>query len=1003
SFRSWLAVTLGVILGWQPSAGSDLSGSRPNIVLMLADDLGIGDIGCYGNGTLRQTPNIDRLAAEGVRLTQHIAAASVCTPSRAAFLTGRYPVRSGMVSSDGHRVLQWAAVSGGLPTNETTFAKILKDHGYATGLIGKWHLGLSCEHRDDHCHHPLRHGFDHFYGLPLSMMGDCVPGGLSEKRAGLQRRLEFYALMAALAALTLAAGAASHLLPGSWVLAVGAALAAALLSAASYFLGALIVHADCFLMRNHEVTQQPMHFPRTTALVLQEASAFIRRNREGPFLLVLSFLHVHTPLLSTEKFLGRSHHGPYGDCVEEMDWMVGSKGMGGWEGGIRVPGIVRWPGVLPAGRVIHEPTSLMDIFPTVVELAGGQVPQDRVIDGRGLLPLLLGTVPHSDHEFLLHYCETSLHAARWHQRHKSLLPATLASSRFQTLQLTGLGVGFAHLGFRQTPSGDLEQPSPQPGLRLHTAWTPHIDWLAEEGVRLTQHLAAAPVCTPSRAAFLTGRHAFRSGMDTSGRTRVLPWNACSGGLPENETTFARILQQRGYSTGLIGKWHQGVNCHSRTDHCHHPLRHGFDYFYGMPLTLINDCQPGRPGQVSGVVMPTLWHYTRLMALGVLTLGPGRTCGLVPVPRRAVAAAAGLVVLFFASWYASFGFVRRWNCILMRNGDVVEQPMDLERTAGRLLEEAVAYIERNQHRPFLLFVSLLHVHLPLVTARRFRGKSQHGLYGDHVEEMDWIVVLRMSSWFAISTFPAVDVRGPVLDDAIAGFADGSAVPSAGRLCAIAREILRAIEENGLRNRTLVYFTSDHGGCFESTDSEGQLGGWNGVYRGSKGMGGWEGGIRVPGILRWPGVLSAGRVIDEPTSLMDVFPTVVELAGGQVPQDRVIDGRSLLPLLQGATERSAHEFLFHYCGMYLHAARWHDKDREYSPSPRRCGGLCPARFSRETDREDVRVGGRMAEKNDALCSIGWWLVLAMFTGDGVCRLRPVQSCNRLYYRPRMHMKP
>ncbi|XP_039730712.1 arylsulfatase D-like [Pteropus medius] len=91
-----------------------------------------------------------------------------------------------------------------------------------------------------------------------------------------------------------------------------------------------------------------------------------------------------------------------------------------------------------------------------------------------------------------------------------------------------------------------------------------------------------------------------------------------------------------------------------------------------------------------------------------------------------------------------------------------------------------------------------------------------------------------------------------------------------------------------------------------------------------MGGWEGAIRVPGIVRWPGVLSAGRVIHEPTSLMDVFPTVVELAGGQVPQDRVIDGRSLLPLLHGATEHSAHEFLFHYCGMYLHAARWHDKD-------------------------------------------------------------------------------
>uniref|UniRef100_A0A480U8A7 Arylsulfatase E isoform X2 n=1 Tax=Sus scrofa TaxID=9823 RepID=A0A480U8A7_PIG len=460
SFRSGLALTIGVLLGSKPSAYGDLSASRPNILLLMADDLGIGDLGCYGNHTIR-TPNIDRLAADGVMLTQHLAAASLCTPSRAAFLTGRYPLRSGMVSSTGSRVLQWVAASGGLPPNETTFAKILKDKGYVTGLVGKWHLGLNCESSEDHCHHPLNHGFDLFYGMPFSMMGDCLPSDISEKRVILERQVNVCCHIVALAALTLALGKLTRLTPGSWTPVVCSALAAALLFLCSCVLSPLIAHADCFLMRNRTITEQPMRFHRTTALMLREVSSFLKRNKQGPFLLFVSFLHVHSPLITTEPFRGRSLHGRYGDNVEEMDWMVGQvldvldteglsngtlvyfssdhggsleahfgnqqyggwngiykggKGMGGWEGGIRVPGIFRWPGVLPAGRVIQEPTSLMDVFPTVVQLGGGQVPHDRVIDGRDLLPLLLGTVQHSDHEFLMHYCERFLHAARWHQR-----------------------------------------------------------------------------------------------------------------------------------------------------------------------------------------------------------------------------------------------------------------------------------------------------------------------------------------------------------------------------------------------------------------------------------------------------------------------------------------------------------------------------------------------------------------------------------------------------------
>ncbi|KFO79920.1 Arylsulfatase D, partial [Cuculus canorus] len=412
----------------------------------------------------------------------------------------------------------------------------------------------------------------------------------------------------------------------------------------------------------------------------------------------------------------------------------------------------------------------------------------------------------------------------------------------------------------------------------NTIRTPNIDRLAREGVKLTQHIAAAPLCTPSRAAFLTGRYPIRSGMASSNRYRALQWNAGSGGLPADETTFARLLQQQGYTTGLIGKWHQGVNCESFNDHCHHPLSHGFDYFYGMPFTLLSNCQENKPPELDVALQEKLWLYSQIIILAVLTLTAGKLTNLISIDWKIIVCFTLVGSLFFISWYSSYGFVQYWNCILMRNHDITEQPMKLERTASLMLREAISFIKRNRHGPFLLFVSFLHVHTPLFTTAKFQGKSRHSLYGDNVEEMDWMV-------------------GKILD---------------------------SLDKEGLTNRTFTYFASDHGGHLEAQDGSAQLGGWNGIYKGGKGMGGWEGGIRVPGVFRWPGVLPAGGVIDEPTSLMDIYPTVVHLAGGILPQDRVIDGRNLMPLLQGKSQKSEHEFLFHYCGSYLHAVRWHQKD-------------------------------------------------------------------------------
>ncbi|XP_066213431.1 arylsulfatase F-like [Saccopteryx leptura] len=413
-----------------------------------------------------------------------------------------------------------------------------------------------------------------------------------------------------------------------------------------------------------------------------------------------------------------------------------------------------------------------------------------------------------------------------------------------------------------------------------TMRTPNIDRIAREGVQLTHHLSAAPMCTPSRSAFLTGRYPIRSGMVSSGMDRVINTLSARSGLPLNETTFAAIVKKQGYRTGIIGKWHQGLNCFSQSDHCHHPDAYGFDYFYGMPYTLFDRCWPDPSRQAELAIGAGVFFCLQLVAVAALAITVGNLSRLVCVPWVLVLFLAFLVFLLGYFWYTSFSSSLYWDCLLMRQHDIAQQPGDAGHAGATMLKEAVSFLDRHREEPFLLFYSFLHVHTPLPTTEDFLGTSGHGLYGDNVQEMDFLV-------------------GKLLD---------------------------AIDNLGLRNHTFVYLTSDHGGHLEARLGQLQLGGWNGIYKGGKGMAGWDGGIRVPGLIRWPGKLLAGRVIDEPTSLMDVLPTVAALTGGTVPEDRVIDGRNLLPLLRGEVQRSEHEFLFHYCSAYLHAVRWHPRNSD-----------------------------------------------------------------------------
>uniref|UniRef100_A0A3P8RQF9 Steroid sulfatase n=1 Tax=Amphiprion percula TaxID=161767 RepID=A0A3P8RQF9_AMPPE len=407
-----------------------------------------------------------------------------------------------------------------------------------------------------------------------------------------------------------------------------------------------------------------------------------------------------------------------------------------------------------------------------------------------------------------------------------------------------------------------------------TLRTPNIDRLAQEGAKLTHHIAAASLCTPSRAAFLTGRYPIRSGLADHWEPGVFIFNAASGGLPSQEVTFAKLAKQQGYETALIGKWHLGLNCKSSDDHCHHPSTHGFKYFFGIPLTNLRDCQPGH-GTVFQIQKYFPFGMLGIVLVTAVFLHHG---GIITIRRGLILSLLSLLVVVTVLAAGLFLMIPYFNCVLLRDHSIVEQPFTSENLTQRMTHEAVDFIERNSARPFLLFFSFVQVHTAVFASAAFRGTSRHGIYGDAVHEVDWSV----------------------------------------------GQIMEALERLNLRENTLVYLTSDQGAHLEEISASGEvMRGWNGIYKAGKSTN-WEGGIRVPGILRWPGKIPSGRQIDEPTSNMDLFPMVVQLSGASVPEDREIDGHDLMDLLQRKVERSNREFLFHYCNAYLNAVRWHPQN-------------------------------------------------------------------------------
>ena len=359
----------------------------PNIVLVNCDDLGYGDLGCYGSA-LHDTPALDRMAAEGLRFTNFYMGSPVCSASRGALLTGCLPPRIGFGSFEGLPVL-FPGQPVGLPPSETSLGRLLSDAGYATLMVGKWHCG------DQPDFLPTNHGFDHYFGLPYSndmgrQVGTPTDGGGDQ--------------------------------PG---------------------------YPPLPLLDDDEVIEQQPDQASLTGRYVTEVLRFMRRNRYRRFFVYLAHLYVHLPIYVQDRFARQSRNGAYGAAVASIDWATemvmvelerlgldddtlvvftsdngaldrpdggsnlplrGHKGTT-WEGGMRVPAIVRWPGRIEAGSVCDELATAMDLYPTLASLAGTTPPTDRAIDGRDIAPLLMDGAP-SPHEHFAYYFMDQLCAVR---------------------------------------------------------------------------------------------------------------------------------------------------------------------------------------------------------------------------------------------------------------------------------------------------------------------------------------------------------------------------------------------------------------------------------------------------------------------------------------------------------------------------------------------------------------------------------------------------------------
>eukprot|EP00903_Cladosiphon_okamuranus_P004146 g4144.t1 len=781
---------------------------KPNFVIILTDDQGYQDLGCYGSPDIK-TPNIDRMAREGMRFTDFYAQ-TVCGPSRASLLTGSYPMRTERDPGD-NGLMPHPALS----LNEVTIAEILKPLGYRTSMIGKWDLsGRPKTFNIDL--NPGNQGFDESFWTETSSDGPIREGaGIKIKRPDRSS---------------------------------------------------------------------------LTRLYTDKAIDFVERSEDQPFFLYLAHVMPHTKLAVSKEFKGKSKAGLYGDVIEELDYNVGrllsrikelglddntyvifTSDNGPWwirrpdaghaeplrsaktstyEGGLRVPFIIRAPGRVPAGKTLDLVCASIDLMPTIAGITGAELPDDRVIDGLDISAVFHGTQTELKRPYF-YYQHQALRAVRqgdWklHLPHseadrskegkewQSHVPPedrpyiekpTLYNLAEDIGETTNVADKYPEIVVELMKELDFAKEDigyhDRIGENSHdqgyadlgcfggkNVYTPNIDRMAQEGMRLTSFYVAAPLCTPSRAALMTGCYPKRIDMDIPSSLVVdapgLPEGvrfpvclAADGrGLNPGEVTIAEIAQSAGYKTGMFGKWHLGDQPEFL------PTRQGFGEFFGLPYS--HDISPKHPRQ----------KYFKFPALP-----------------------------------------------LLEGEKVIELNPDSSTLTKRFTERGVDFIKRNKDKNFFLYLPHAMPHGPLAASQQARkahaealkngAEGKKDLFASAIYEIDWSV----------------------------------------------GEILKTLKEEGIDDNTIVLFSSDNGPAKGSAKP----------LSGKKGST-LEGGQRVPTVIRWPGGIPAGSENGELLTAMDILPTFAKLAGAELPTDREIDGKDIMPVLAEGSD-SPHESFFY----------------------------------------------------------------------------------------------